>query len=299
MSTALSWLRPDAPYAPIATAGLLSALADAGYRATCRWVADGPRTVLEIDGGPGFEGMGEAIAGAPWPDLETIPWAGKLRQALKPMLAASEDPVGELRRLRTAVSERPAEHRLLGAFVTDGALDAGGVPGRNRLLRGVKGDLSGVADKVTIDAAELAGELEAGPRWRNGKSGRGLGLVPEVQTFGGTTGPEPSAVGSHSVLLYRLLWLGILALPPVPVVRGRNRLVGGPLVTDGDRLSWPRWTVPVDLGSLRLLFCLAELHADSPDRRFLEGRGVSTVYRAGLTQISQSLYVFRWGERVM
>ncbi len=37
MSIELPWMRPEAPYMPIATAGLLSALADAGTPAFAVW----------------------------------------------------------------------------------------------------------------------------------------------------------------------------------------------------------------------------------------------------------------------
>ena len=191
------------------------------------------------------------------------------------------------------------EAKLLCAILTDGVLDADGVPGRSRLLRGVKSDLSSIAEPPKrITAEGLASELRNGPDFINGKSGLGLGLVPEVQTFGGTTGPEASSVGAYSKLLYRLIWLGIMALPPVPVLRGPRRVVGGPLVTAPDVLSWPRWRIPVGLRSLRTLLCLGEVHEDAPGIHYLRERGIDAVYRTKAIPLNSMVAVFRWGEQV-
>jgi hypothetical protein len=189
---------------------------------------------------------------------------------------------------------------LLHAILTDGVLDSDGIPARSRLLRGVKSDLSSISEppkRITADG--LAAELRNGPDFRSGKSGLGLGLVPEVQTFGGTTGPDASTVGAYSALLYLLLWLGIMALPPVPVLRGSRRMVGGPLVTRPDVLSWPRWRIPVGLRSLRMLLSLDAIHRDAPDHGYLIQRGIDAVYRAHAVPLNNMVAVFRWGDLVM
>lgn len=297
----LAWVRPEAPYMPIMVVGLLSALEDAGDGdARAGWKIDGPTQTLAVETALGREEIGAAIAEAPWPDLSRIPWSQRLGQAIKPMLAAAPDPIAELHRLRADVraSGLVAEGRLLEAFVTDGVVDGGGGPGRSRLLRGVKADLSGISDQVDSDPGGLIDELEAGPKWRSGKSGRGLGLVPEVQTFGGSTGPTPSDVGSHSALLYRLLWLGILRLPPVPVSRGPRRVVGGPLVCAPESLGWPLWTVELPLAPLRALLSLSSIHEAEPDSARLVDRGVAAVFRAESVPINSMVAVFRWGKRV-
>ena len=131
-----------------------------------------------------------------------------------------------------------------------------------------------------------------------GSSGRGLGLVPEIQTFGGTTGRNPSAVGAYSALLYRLCWHGIVAMPPFGVLRGSRRIVGGPLFPTGDRLSWPIWSMALDHRSLIVLFGLEAIHAPEPDRRRLRARNVEAVFRSRARAINNMISVFGVGERV-
>ena len=266
----LRWMPVRAPYMPVATVGLLALLAEHGYEATAHW-SDRPSAepVLCVDVSLDVPAVARLIADAPWPQLERLKWpGGKWSQGLKPTLKGAKEPA---RAFRELVGNAPAlEARLLRAILTDGVLDNDGIPARSRLLRGVESDLSSIAKppkRITADG--LAGELRDGPDFRSGESGLGLGLVPEVQTFGGTTGPDASTVGAYSTLLYLLLWRGIMALPPVPVLRGPRRVVGGPLVTAPDVPSWPRWRIPVGLRSLRTLLSLNEIHRDAPDRHYL------------------------------
>lgn len=314
MSFDLSWMRPEAPYMPVATIGLLRALEDAGVPATAIWrrVDGAERLHLRTNATP--EDVASAVVDTSWPRLDRI-WSGKAGQAIKPMLAATPDPAGELRRLRTilvaadadaacAGAERlTGEIRLLRALVTDAVLDGDGLPSRSRLLRGVKADLSGISDRVKLDVASLARELVDGLQWRNGKSGRTLGFAPEAQTFGGTTGREPSSVGCHSVLLHRLLWLGVMALPPTGVMRRGQRVVGGPLVTSvagGDVcLSWPTWSFAASRRTLAQIFSLPEVHEDVPDGAALRAHGLTSVHRVTSVPINSMIGSFRWAERVV
>jgi hypothetical protein len=123
--------------------------------------------------------------------------------------------------------------------------------------------------------------------------------VPEVQTFGGTTGRKPADVGAASPLLSRLLRHGILALPPSSGSRNGHRVVGGPLVTEQGELSWPRWTIPCGARQLRVLFSLATVHDPDPDARALRERGIDAVFRSQPQQLSTTVAVFRWGRRVI
>lgn len=293
----LAWMRPNAPYMPIATVGLLALLDQQGHDAAAHW-ADGPATpVLRVSTPLDEDEIGGLLIDAAWPSLERIPWpTGRWSQGLKPTLKAIGNPAQSFRNL---VDGAPAlEAALLRSIVTDGVLDNDGIPARSRLLRGVKADLSSIAKPPKrMSAQGLAAELRQGPDFRSGESGLGLGLVPEVQTFGGTTGPEASTVGAYSSLLYLLLWRGIMALPPVAVVRGRRRTVGGPLVTEPDVLSWPVWRFPANLSMLRSLLSLASVHAAQPDERELSARGIDAVYRARAVQLNSMVAVYRWGER--
>lgn len=300
MALDLAWMPPEAPYMPVATAGLLSTLERAGHPVTARWRAStDQRAQLHLETDLTSDAVAAVLADAEWPSLAKIPWPrgtpAKGTQAIKPILEKQEAPADAFRTM--VATAPPVESRFLRALLTDGALDKG-VPSRNRLLRGVKSDLSGIADRPEVTAAQLASELADGPDFRKGKSGRGLGLVPEVQTFGGTTGPLAEKVGAHSSLLYLLLWLGVMALPPVGVSRDQMRTVGGPLVTGRYALSWPVWRVPTGLRSLRSLFCLDAIHVEKPDASTLAQRGVTAVYRAHAVEHSKAVRVFRWGQQV-
>lgn len=298
MGFELAWMPPQAPYMPVAVVGLLDLLLAEDYAATAAWQTDGQRTVLTIDAELGIEDAATIIAASERPDLSRIEWpAGRYGQALKPILKSSASPARTFAEMARAAPG--LEAALLRAIVTDAALDNDGVPGRSRLLRGVKADLSSAdADPKGVDPQSLAEELKNGPRFIGRESGLGLGLVPEIQTFGGTTGPDASTVGAYSPLLYLLLWRGIAALPPVGVRRGMRRVVGGPLVTAPDVLSWPRWRVPAGLAAVRSLLGWRELHEEEPNLQRLTARGVDAVYRARAVPLSTMVAVFRWGERV-
>jgi len=292
----LSWLRVDAPYMPVIAAGLLAVLADRDADVQAVWVVDGRgerlRMMTALDCGE----CARAILDAPLPRPENVPWSGPMRQGLAPTLEATPNPLAEYRRLVEASAE--TERRMLRAIATDGALATSGAPARSRLLRGVKADLSAFKPVRRTTAEALSEELRTGPVFVKGDTGESLGLVPELQTFGGTTGAQPSSIGAASPLLSRLLRHGVLALPPVGVtVRGARR-VGGPLVTDGDHLSWPVWMFGCGLRELRALFSLRAVHRPEPDGTALGMRGVSAVYRSGLRALSTTVSVFRWGRRV-
>lgn len=292
----------SAPYMPIATVGLLSLLETHGYPARAYWTAAaGDDSVLTIDTDLEFGSLAAIIRAAAWPDLTRIAWPnGSFSQGIKPTLNATGRD--DWRAFRDLIqSAPPLEAGLLRALLSDAATDEGGSPLRSRLLRGVKADLSAIARRRPTPTADaLAGELTRGPDFSAPGSGPGLGLVPEVQTFGGTTGPDASTVGGHSPLLFELMWRGIVALPPLAVRRGARRTVGGPLTTRAspDVLSWPRWRIPVGLRALRALFCLAAIHVERPDRNVIAERGIDAVFRSRAVPLNSMVAVFRWGEQV-
>lgn len=304
MSLELHWMRPEAPYMPVATVGLLAVLEEHGEQATAGWQGEGPDVRLVVSTSLSAEEVAERIVNASWPDLDAIPWGDyTVGQSLGPALrepGKRDDGLSPAEEFRRLVKRSPeAEARFLRAMRCDGALDTKGSPMRSRLLCGVKSDLSSVRNRPKrIKVEQIARELEDGPDFVRGSSGLGLGLVPEVLTFGGTTGPDASSVGAYSALLFLLLWHGIMALPPVAVARGRKRSVGGPMVTEPDVLSWPRWRFQVDRPSLKTLLSLPAIHAEKPDAELLAQRGIDAVFRARAEPLNDKISVFRWGDRV-
>lgn len=296
MALRLGWMRDDAPYMAICTLGLLSVLCAADREATAAWVGDDESRRLEIDTRLDAEACAVALAQAPLPDVSLPPWPTRNPQALGPSLATTARPLDTYRHLVDAAGE--AERRLLRAVATDQMLTKGGVPARTRLLRGAKSDLSAFKPLRSASPASLADELRHGPSFQPGGSGAALGLVPEVQTFGGTTGRDPESTGAVSPLLSRLLRHGILALPPSGASRRGKRVVGGPLVTEAGELSWPRWTMACGPRELRAVYSLATVHAAVPDAPALRARGVDAVFRSAPEQLSTTVAVFRWGRRV-
>lgn len=292
----LEWMRADAPYMPIVTLGLLAVVSELDPAVTAVWAIEGRSRQLRVESALGVEKIATAIAEAALPDVSAPRWPTEKPQALGPSLRATPRPLERYRALVGAAA--PLEARLLRGIATDQVLDADGVPSRTRLLRGAKSDLSAFKPLRRAPVELLARELRDGPAFLPGDSGAALGLVPEVQTFGGTTGRKPAGVGAASPLLSRLLRHGILALPPSSGSRGGRRVVGGALVTEQRELSWPRWTIPCGPRELRVLFSLAAVHEPEPDARALGERGIDAVYRSAQQQLSTTVTVFRWGRRV-
>lgn len=295
MTFNLQWMRADAPYMPIATHGLLNVIHLHDRDVTAHWGMDGGAMVLHITTSLGLGEVAEAVLAAPLPDTARPDFPART-QALASALSSHADPLGTYQGWLARL-EGP-ERLLLHAVATDQVLTDGGLPARNRLLRGAKSDLSAFGALRATTAEALADELRLGPDFRPGKSGSALGLMPELHTFGGTTGREAQKVGAESALLSRLLRHGILHLPPSSGTRRGRRGLGGPLVADDTSLSWPRWTVPCGPRELRILFGLAAVHSAAPDARTLERRGIDAVFRSAPQALSTTVSVFRWGRRV-
>lgn len=309
----LTWMSPFAPYTPVAAVGLLEVLDRADPGATIAWEAEsGQRPSLILRSRLDLIRIADEIAGAPWPQLDALPWTATPGQAIKPTLATyareHDDDLAaavEWRSLAGFGEAAPpsdqglrAAQQLISALLTDAVLDGSNLPGRNRLLRGVKADLSGVAKPPKANPEELCRELKTGPAWRSGSSGLALGFAPQVQTFGGTTGPEPSSIGAYSTLLYLLCWHGIMAMPPFGVRRGPWTIVGGPLFAAGDVLSWATWEMPLRRQALVGLLGFDAIHAPEPDQSLLAAHRITGVFRSSSRKISTMLSVFGWGERV-
>ncbi len=289
MAIELSWMRRDAPYMAIATAGLLSLLP--GARA--RWT-----DVLQLETELSVEQVAEVVHGAPVPDVDGLAWPTGRQQGLDSALGSADDPLALYMSLCEG-ARGTIEERLLRVLGTDQVRRApGGAPGRNRLLRGAKSDLSAFRWRGRGTAAELADELRDGLRFVGADSGPCMGLAPEVHTLGGTVGRSATTIGAASPLLAVLLRHGLLALPPNGCRSGRSWTVGGPLLDSDHRLSWPIWSIPLDLRALRVALCWGAVHDPDPDGRTLAARGVTAVYRSTLISLSDTVSVYRWGKRV-
>lgn len=303
----LSWLRPDVPYSPLVQVGLLSCLRGRDDEATLHWRADGSGFGLEcvLQTRLSLAEVAASIVAAPWPDLEQLPWHAGYGQAIKPVLKNEPDQVAAWLQLtggaqtasmlEAVVDPRQAAERHVAALLTDGVLDADGALGRSRLMRGVKADLSGIKP-ARLDSEKLAAELERGPQWVATGAGSGLGLVPEVQTFGGVTGPKPDSVNASSPLVYALLVHAIGALAPFAAVRGSRRVVGGPLTGEAGTLTWAIHTTPRGLRALVALYG----SVPSTDQFNVAGLppGVAAVYRSRPRAINSMISMFSWGELI-
>jgi len=287
----LAWMRAEAPYMPIATLGLIDVLRRHEPEVSAVW-----SDALTVNTKLSVQDVAELVAQAPLPNVDRVAWPTRHPQALGPSLETTPDPLATYREL-LASADAP-ERRLLLGVATEQVIGENRIPTRTRLLRGAKSDLSAFKTLRAVKPDLLVEELRLGPRFDAGKSGELLGLAPEVQTFGGTTGREPSSIGASSPLLARLLRHGILSLPPVGVLRNGRRVVGGPLVNERFELSWPIWTVECGVSELRVIFAWEEVHAETPRQAVLAVRGVEAVYRASLQKISTTVEVFRWGRRV-
>jgi hypothetical protein len=285
----LPWMRPDAPYMPVATMGLLAALpgARASWQDEC----------LTIDEDRELDDVAAALLEAPLPDPDAIPWPRDAGQSLASVLAAFDDPIVGFARLCAEISAS-TEERLLRALATEEVRRAkGGPPARNRLLSGAKADLSPFRWRPRVSVADLVSELRSGPAFVGNDSGPSMGLVPEVHTFGGTVGRTASTIGASSPLLSLLIRHGLLALRPSGSPGHGPRGAGGPLLDDNYHLSWPIWTFPLEEDSLRVLFCWSAIHAPEPDRALLSAREIDAVYRSAPFPLSDTVSVFRWGRR--
>ena len=86
----------------------------------------------------------------------------------------------------------------------------------------------------------------------------------------------------------RLAIEALTLLPTIPV-RNRLRTTGFREVPrQGALWTWPIWTAPIGLDSIRSLLALSDLQHDSPDRDNLTARGIAEVYRT--KRITQDKY---------
>jgi hypothetical protein len=85
-------------------------------------------------------------------------------------------------------------------------------------------------------------------------------------------------------------WLAFRALPNLAVAPQGDR-VATPGISGGwktGRLTWPLWTVPIDLATVRSLLCLPGLAQVKAEHRL--ARGIGVVYECGIQRSDQGGY---------
>jgi hypothetical protein len=76
------------------------------------------------------------------------------------------------------------------------------------------------------------------------------------------------------------VWLAFEALPLFPTAASGNRLLTRGFDSRAKSLSWPIWTAPISINTLRSLLGLRELHTGRPAMGELSRRGIVAVYRS-------------------
>jgi len=153
-----------------------------------------------------------------------------------------------------------------------------------------------------LTALLAAGETTAaltealfGP-WRYRDPVHALGWDPEAERLHALQAQSPTKKKAQNVA--GAVWLGVESLPLWPVVARDGRLwTTGFREASARWLSWPVWTAPIDLATLRSVLTLADLHEETPDERCLarlRGRGIAHVFRARRVPVGDKGYmIFR------
>lgn len=110
---------------------------------------------------------------------------------------------------------------------------------------------------------------------------------------------NPSKVGALSEKGANCLALfGMTCFPVIPV-KGQAKTTGFELQKSNQTaFTWPVWKHPINLGVIRSLLTLSELHQLQPDRRELELQGVAAAYRCYRIMTSQYYANFTPSQRV-
>jgi hypothetical protein len=131
---------------------------------------------------------------------------------------------------------------------------------------------------------EMFREALLGP-WRYEDPQHSLGLDPSTERLHALRAKSPTKEASAGVTA--AVWLAFEALPLFPCFLSGGRQVTTGFTTRGatrqDRVTdftWPIWSPPVPLGTVRSLVSLPALTRDQLPMRELRARGVEAVFRS-------------------
>jgi hypothetical protein len=245
--------------------------------------------VLTTDKPLAAEGLVAALADrqggrATGPELH---WADTIKTSPEKFQAAARQALGE------AAAGRREFADFLAAFACDLATGEDGeleptafymTSGRQEFLKEARGLCGKLVSGISLNRRakapqELFREALFGP-WKYEDPQHSLGWDPTTERLHALRGKSPTKEASWGVA--GAVWLAFEALPLFPCL-----LSGGRLVTRGFRqegrvkfFTWPVWTEPASLATVRSLLALEELTRDQPPMRELRGRGVAAVFRS-------------------
>jgi hypothetical protein len=210
--------------------------------------------------------------------------------------------------LREATPERRDYADFLAAFACEVAtVDSGDLEptafymtsGRQEFLKEARTLAGRLGSGITLNrrrkgAEEMFREALLGP-WRYEDPQHSLGWDPATERLHALRGRSPTKESSQGVTA--AVWLAFEALPLYPCF-----LSGGRLLTrcfsrseGGVVFSWPLWTDPASLPTVRSLLALEELTRERPPLRELRERGVAAVFRCERYKVKTqgSYFIFR------
>ena len=145
------------------------------------------------------------------------------------------------------------------------------------------GAARGLAESV---GPEHIGEALFGP-WRYSDKGLSMRWDPDDAKEYALRWRDPSIGGASSVWgANRLAFEALPLFPTVPRAK-RLRTTGFQRHDRVHEFTWPLWTQPASMDTVRSLLGLRELREASPDRVQLQALGVEEVYRVQRVRIGQ------------
>lgn len=104
-----------------------------------------------------------------------------------------------------------------------------------------------------------------------------LGWDPATEALHAYSAEAPTIAGPTSVR--GAVWLAFEAMPLFPCVATGTRLATTAFSATGDAFTWPVWTCPISLLTLRSLLVSADLLGEAPLTPRLRARGIAAVFR--------------------
>ena len=121
--------------------------------------------------------------------------------------------------------------------------------------------------------------------WRNANKGLSMRWDPGDAKEYALQWDNPSGEGVHSVWgASRLAFEALPLFPTVPTGK-RLRTTGFRTQNRAHEFTWPLWTQPASVDTVRSLLSLRELEQETPDRAQLLAMGIEEVFRAQRVRI--------------